>query len=108
MTPVGNQRRELIFIAGALFPIWYETQMKVLKKRKEKKKAGVMKRFWNLMYDTHRKKRKNRETFANTPPPRGLPILIPGATQQSGATESKMAALSNLSPTFMSNYQSFG
>lgn len=34
MTPVGNQRRELIFIAGALCPIWYETQMKVLKKKR--------------------------------------------------------------------------
>ena len=37
MTPVGNQRRELKFIAGALYPVWYETQMKVLKKKKRKK-----------------------------------------------------------------------
>lgn len=35
-------------------------------------------------------KKKKKETVANIPPHR-MPVLIPGATQQSGATKSKMA-----------------
>ena len=72
MTPVGNQRRELKFIAGALYPVWYETQMKVLKKKKkkERKKGRCHEAILEFkVRHTKKKGRKKIEKLLQTSPP---------------------------------------